>query len=250
MWLSPFPLLSCALLPWWKLACEKSIKDEFTTKDEFIIDDEIATKVCSNRPQCGMGHPSPCSSCCHLFAAVLLPVWVATPILEFDSELPSGWESPRTIYPVFHAFCWIGGPASNFPLYMANSFTAWARWRVALFGFSQPLLGLAIYQGQKTSKFSRCSYQLLLTRGGRQRLTGRPRPPLPVVQLTSMIFALAHLAWLLLLLRWRISMINSRPFCCKWSRTPPCVRGILDNLNDLLLSLMFYLLLGLWENPP
>ena len=89
--------LSCAVLPWWKLACEKSIKDEFTIKeeftikDEFLIEEEIATKVCSNRLHCGMGHPSPCSSCCHLFAEVLLLVWVATPILEFDSELPSEW---------------------------------------------------------------------------------------------------------------------------------------------------------------
>ena len=91
-------------------------------------------------------------SCCHLFVEVLLLVWVATPILELDFEFPSGWELSRTICPVY-AFHWFGAPTSNCPLHMQTPLLLRARWRLAWFIFraSQPLLGLAIYHGQKTS---------------------------------------------------------------------------------------------------
>ena len=69
--------LSCALLPWWKLAREKSIKDEFTIRDEFI-EEEIA-KVCSNRLHCG------------IWATPLLAKIVVTCLLK--SSYPSGWHS-------------------------------------------------------------------------------------------------------------------------------------------------------------
>ena len=43
-----------------------------------------------------MNHPSPCSSCCHLFAEVLLPVWVSSLV---DENLPQvtfhlTWQTP------------------------------------------------------------------------------------------------------------------------------------------------------------
>ena len=142
-----------------------------------------------------------------VWAIPLLAQVVVTCLLK--SSYPSGWPlqslslTPSSLVdenlPVPSTLCvmhsaGLGHQQVTFHLTWQTPLLLRARWRFALFGFSQPLLGLAIYQGQKTSKFSRCSHQLLLTRGGRQRLTGRPRPPLPVVQLTSIIFALAHLA--------------------------------------------------------
>ena len=103
-----------------------------------------------------------------------------------------------------------------------------ARWRVMLSEFSQPKSGWAIL-------FAEAMLLQSITRG-RQRLTGRPRPPCPSVQNGCVATTLLHYIYIMLLQVVSLQCVRS-----SWN-------DFLGNLNTVLLSgAVFFVFLALFD---
>ena len=109
---------------------------------------------------------------------------MATPILEFDSQLlaDENLSVPSVLCLMYSAG--LGSQLLYLRFALLLLFLRWARWRFSFPGFSQPMSDLAIllilFGRGMLLQVQPVFCKLSLTCGGRQGLTGRPR--LPVYQ--------------------------------------------------------------------
>ena len=138
---------------------------------------------------------------------------------------PDRWESHYTICPVFDAFCWIEAQQVDLRFALQILFLNWARWHFILFEFSQPKSDLAIPFAETMLLQAQIMLLQALTHTTASLTIGATHS---TVQWPHDSDSLCNIT-----LSPRQFSTKSPSCCCKWSRTPQCVRGSWNDVSRI-----------------